>query len=58
MGAAARAHGRGPRRAGREPAEESDQMVVGEAWELAIMFVLVLGNLALLVLLQRWFGLT
>jgi hypothetical protein len=33
-------------------------MVVGEAWELAIMFVLVLGNLALLVLLQRWFGLT
>ena len=33
-------------------------MVVGEAWELAIMFVLVLGNLGLLVLLQRWFGLT
>ena len=32
-------------------------MVVGEAWELAIMFVLVLGNLFLLVLLQRWFGL-
>ena len=41
-----------------EPAKESETMVVGEAWELAIMFVLVLGNLALLVLLQRWFGLT
>jgi hypothetical protein len=33
-------------------------MVVGEAWELALMFVLVIGNLALLVLLQKWFGLT
>ena len=33
-------------------------MVVGEAWELAIMFVVVLGNLLLLVLLQRWFGLS
>jgi hypothetical protein len=33
-------------------------MVVGEAWELALMFVLVIGNLVLLVLLQRWFGLS
>jgi hypothetical protein len=33
-------------------------MVVGEAWELAIMFVLIIGNVALLVLLQKWFGLT
>ncbi len=33
-------------------------MVVGEAWELAIMFVLILGNIVLLVLLQKWFGLT
>ena len=33
-------------------------MVVGEAWELGLMFVLVIGNLALLVLLQKWFGLT
>ncbi len=33
-------------------------MVVGEAWELAIMFVLVLGNLLLMLLLQRWWGLT
>ncbi len=33
-------------------------MVVGEAWELAIMFVLVLGNLVLMLLLQRWWGLT
>jgi hypothetical protein len=33
-------------------------MVVGEAWELAIMFLLVIGNLALLVFLQRWFGLS
>ena len=33
-------------------------MVVGDAWELTIVFVLVIGNLALLVLLQRWFGLT
>jgi hypothetical protein len=42
----------------RRPLKETNAMVVGEAWELAIMFVLVLGNLALLVLLQRWFGLT
>jgi hypothetical protein len=48
----------GRARAEAEAAKESDTMVVGEAWELAIMFVLVLGNLALLVLLQRWFGLT
>jgi hypothetical protein len=33
-------------------------LVVGEAWELALMFVLVIGNLVLLVLLQRWFGLS
>ncbi len=46
------------RRAGHAAAKESGVMVVGEAWELAIMFVLILGNLALLVLLQRWFGLT
>jgi len=39
-------------------AKESWLMVVGEAWELALMFVLIVGNLALLVLLQKWFGLT
>jgi hypothetical protein len=33
-------------------------MVVGEAWELALMFMLVVGNLILLVVLQKWFGLT
>jgi hypothetical protein len=33
-------------------------MVVGEAWELALMFVLVIGTLGLLVMLQKWFGLT
>ncbi len=33
-------------------------MVVGEAWELALMFFLVVGNLILLVVLQKWFGLT
>ena len=33
-------------------------MVVGEAWELAIMFALVMGVLALMYFLQRWFGLT
>jgi hypothetical protein len=40
------------------PRRSGEPMVVGEAWELAIMFVLVLGTLGLLVLLQRWFGLT
>lgn len=33
-------------------------MVVSEGMELVIMFVVVLLNLALLVWLQRWSGLT
>lgn len=33
-------------------------MVVGEGLELVIMFALILVNLALMVIIQRWSGLT